>query len=152
MQTLQRSQEAITAASERVVLLCVCTLGEMGCVRGVRLHADLPTSPPPPLLVFTRAIITYLRVWFAFICAAGDTRTPLPQCLEIMAFLKGQFVQDMIGPQLSVSDEPRHRVYYDLQSFPGWGVGVTDCACTCQDAPGSCLYKLRRKEWLCMVP
>lgn len=34
---------------------------------------------------------------------AADNSTPLPQCQEIMAFLKGQFLHDIIGPELSVS-------------------------------------------------
>jgi hypothetical protein len=35
--------------------------------------------------------------------AAVDTSTPLPQCQEVLAFLKVQFVHDIIGPELSVS-------------------------------------------------
>jgi len=35
-------------------------------------------------------------------CAAADYSTPLVQCQEVMAFLKGQFRHDVIGPELSV--------------------------------------------------
>lgn len=34
--------------------------------------------------------------------AAADNSTPLPHCQEIMAFLKGQFLHDVIGPEMSV--------------------------------------------------
>lgn len=35
---------------------------------------------------------------------ASDASTPLPQCQEVLAFLKGQFQHDVIGPELAVSD------------------------------------------------
>jgi hypothetical protein len=38
------------------------------------------------------------------VLAAADNSMPLPQCQEILAFLKGQLMHDIIGPELSVSD------------------------------------------------
>lgn len=46
-----------------------------------------------------------------------DTSTPLPQCQEILAFLKGHFLHDILAPELSVS----HTV---CPSRLSWGGGL----------------------------
>lgn len=58
---------------------------------------------------------------------SADASTPLPQCQEVLAFLKGQLVHDVIGPELAVSLSLL--AYGSEGRVLCWCVGVLCMAC-----------------------